>query len=312
MKQRIGSIMTSFSPALLLAALICFGTPMASAEPFERADQAERLQRLPADQKALAERMLAFIEAMDSKHFGRAEALNGAAEYEELEQTTEYTHYKIKVTRGPVVEKLGRMLSEGQKTQPGRGDSPLIWGRFYSLDFHPKTPLVGMLHATIVMNFFEDGRGTTGGFLGVMPGTRVEEDIAGLKQVMDTHFTAYGKESELPRYRELLCKGTHETNEVFRRRPACVGASFYGPPIFRGDTAKSYEFIEQAFDLFVDAYVGTIEKRANDSFTDEDVAAHDVMRKRWLIDQLFSDPFASQIVPFEIWSFANVPPVIKF
>ena len=34
--------------------------------------------------------------------------------------------------------------------------------------------------------------------------------------------------------------------------------------------------------------------------------------QRWLIDQLFSDPFASEIVPFDVWSFANVPPVIKF
>jgi len=311
-KQRIRFIATALSPALVIAALICFGTPTASAEQFERVDQGERLQRLPADQKALAERMLAFIEAMDEKYFGRTEALNGGAQYEELERTTEYTHYKIKVTRGPVVEKLGRMLSEGQKTQPGRGDSTLIWGRFYSLDFHAKTPLVGMLHATIVMNFFEDGRGTTGGFLGVMPGTRVEQDIAGLKQVMDTHFAAYGKESELPLYRKLLCKGTDDTVEFFRRRPACVGASYYGPPIFRGDTAKSYEFIEKSFDLFVDAYVDTIEQRADDPFTDEDVAAYDVMRKRWLIDQLFSDPFASQLVPFEIWSLANVPPVIKF
>ena len=34
--------------------------------------------------------------------------------------------------------------------------------------------------------------------------------------------------------------------------------------------------------------------------------------RRWLMDQLFSDPFASKIVPFEVWSAANVPPTIKF
>jgi hypothetical protein len=36
------------------------------------------------------------------------------------------------------------------------------------------------------------------------------------------------------------------------------------------------------------------------------------MRKRWLVDQLFSDPFASELVPFEVWSLANVPPTINF
>ena len=42
------------------------------------------------------------------------------------------------------------------------------------------------------------------------------------------------------------------------------------------------------------------------------VAAQDAMRKRWLIDQLYSDPYASSIVPYKAWFMANVPPVIKF
>ncbi|MEE4185029.1 MAG: hypothetical protein V2J12_04615 [Gammaproteobacteria bacterium] len=53
-------------------------------------------------------------------------------------------------------------------------------------------------------------------------------------------------------------------------------------------------------------------KRADDPFTAADIAAQEQMRKRWLVDQLFSDPFAAKIVPFEIWSFQNVAPVSKF
>ncbi len=270
------------------------------------------LHRLTPDQKVLANRMLTFMDDMDEKYFGRTEALNGGGDTEVRTPTTEYTNYDLRVTRGPVVEKLGRMKSEGLKNIPGRFDGVLTWGYFYALDFHPKTPLVGMLHATIVMQFYESGMELTGGFLGVMPGTRIDEDIDGLKQVMDAHFAADGKEDRLPLYRRLLCKGTEDTNEAFRRQPACVGASFYGPPVFPGDTAKSYDFIARAFDKFVGAYVDTIEKRANDPFTDEDIAEQDAMRKRWLIDQLFSDPFASKIVPFEVWSFQNMPPSIKF
>ena len=43
-----------------------------------------------------------------------------------------------------------------------------------------------------------------------------------------------------------------------------------------------------------------------------DLIAQEKMRKSWLIDQLFSDPFASKIVPFEVWGTANLPPEIKF
>lgn len=82
--------------------------------------------------------------------------------------------------------------------------------------------------------------------------------------------------------------------------------------MFPGDVARSYEFIEALFERFVDEYFEIVARRASDRYTAEDLARQDEMRKRWLIDQLFSDPFASALVPFEVWSLANVPPVVKF
>jgi hypothetical protein len=55
-----------------------------------------------------------------------------------------------------------------------------------------------------------------------------------------------------------------------------------------------------------------IEKRVDDPYNELDLIAQEEMRKSWLIDQLFSDPFASKIVPFEVWGTANLPPTIKF
>ena len=269
-----------------------------------------RFDQLPPDQQKLAQRLDSFIARMDEKYFSRIEQLNGEAEFEQLLQDTEYSEYDIRVTRGPVIEKAGRMLARGKKTSPGRGDGVLVWGRFYSLDIHPKTPLVGMLHATIVLQFFENGDAAVGGWLGVMPGTRIEADLDALRVLTDEHFARHDKRPDL--YRRLICKGTQDTVSEFRRQPACVGASFYGPPVYRDDTAMSYQFIEEMFDLFVGGYMDIVTRRAGESFTAEDLAAQDDMRRRWLIDQLFSDPFASKIVPFEIWSLANVPPVIKF
>ncbi len=251
-----------------------------------------------------------FVADMDAKYFGQVEALNGGIEFEDRTASTEYADYQLRVARGDVMEKAGRMLSHGKKTNPGRGDGILAWGRFFSLDMHPKTPLVGMLHATIVLQMFEDGTVGTGGWLGVMPGTPVDVDLARLKQLTDDYFAKHDKDPAL--YRRLICKGTEDTIFEFRRKPACSGVSFYGPPVYRGDPEASIRFIIGLFDEFVGAYMDIVTERADDAFTEADLVAQEEMRRRWLIDQLFSDPFASKIVPFEVWSFANVPPVITF
>jgi coproporphyrinogen III oxidase len=264
----------------------------------------------PEKAEALIERFNAFITKMDDKYLGRTMVINGSINAENREIENEYSRYELRVTRGEVIEKAGRMLSFGKKANPGRGDGVLKWGRFYSLDFHPRSPLVGMLHATIVVQLYEDNTAQVGGWLGIMPGTKIEEDLDTLKVLTDNWFAQHEKDPAL--YRRLICKGTDDTVAYWRRKPACVGASFYGPPVYRDSVEDSYAFIEGIFDEFVAAYLDIVEKRAKQSFTDADLAAQDEMRLRWLKDQLFSDPFASSIVPFEAWSFANMPPVVKF
>ncbi len=285
----------------------------------EYTDQAERLDALTPDNRIIAEDLITFMQTSDDKYFTWVNKINEQTSPELGDQpindenfdwVTEYSDYNIRVVRGPVIEKTGRMLSEGKMTSPGRGDKNLVWGRFYSIDIHPKTPLVGMLHATIVLQFFEDNSIGTGGWLDMMPGTRIPEDLEFLKQTTDDYFNKHNANTAL--YRQLVCKGTEDTIEYWRRKPSCSGVSFYGPPVFRDSDEKSYMFIKGMFTEFVDAYLQLVEKRMNDSFSKEDILAQEVMRKRWLMDQLFSDPFASKIVPFEVWSAANVPPTIKF
>ncbi|MDH5316572.1 MAG: hypothetical protein OEW44_08820, partial [Gemmatimonadota bacterium] len=200
-----------------------------------------RLERLTPGHQALARRMVAFMERADRKYFARAQALNGTtaapAGGDVLNRETDDSIYDVRVTRGPVVEKLGRMIAEGKKTQPGRREGELVWSRFYSIDVHPRTPLVGMLHATLVLQFYEDGTGFAGGWLGVMNGTRVAEDMQALTSLVDTHFEAYGRDPAV--YRRLIVKGTEDTISEFRRRPDPSGVSFYGPPVFPGDLARS-------------------------------------------------------------------------
>ena len=56
---------------------------------------------------------------------------------ENFDWTTEYSDYNIRVVRGPIVEKTGRMLSEGKMTSPGRGDKRIGLGSFL---FNRHTP----------------------------------------------------------------------------------------------------------------------------------------------------------------------------
>jgi len=303
-RRQTGSRHCLFSLFLLLAGVLSFGGAFGGAHGGKTVTLSDE------DRALLSTFFNNFVADMDKKYFSRVEAMNDDISVENRSASTEYSDYELRVVRGNVMEKAGRMLSFGKKSSPGRGDGVLTWGRFYSLDMHPQTPLVGMLHATIVMQIFADGSVQTGGWLGVMPGTHVEADLAALKQLTDEYFAQSNKDPSL--YRKLICKGTHETNSEFRRKPACSGVSFYGPPVYRGDPDKSIRFIAGLFDKFVDAYMDIVNDRADDAFTDKDITAQQDMRRQWLIDQLFSDPFASKIVPFDVWSFANMPPVVTF
>jgi hypothetical protein len=271
----------------------------------------ERLERLSPANRALAERMLASIERWDRKYRERVTALNGGASAPEaLHNETEFSNYDVWVERGPVVEKLGRMLAEAKKPQPNRPGSPVVWSRFYSLDYHAKSPLVGMLHSALVLQFYEDGTGFVGGWLGVMNGTRNEQDMAELQKVVDERFAKYGKSPEL--YRKLMLKGPDNARPEYLRRPDPAGVSLYGPPMFPDDIAKSYELAEGLFEEVDDAYLRIVARRAKQRFTPQDVARRDEMRKRWLTDQLFADPFSSKVVPYEVWALSDMPPEIRF
>ena len=293
------------SIAALASALLVTTGPAA----FAAADD-YRLDKLPPEQRELAESFNAFLIQMDDKYFGRVAEMNGELVFDDREFSTEWSEHEVGVTRGAVMEKAGRLYSMGKKQRVERGGREIVWSRFYALDMHPRTPLVGMLHAAIVLQFFGDGSSYAGGWLGTMPGTRIEEDMALLKRATDDYFAA--ADVDVTQFRRLVCKGTDDTVPEFRRLPACVGASFYGPPVYRGETGKTLDFVAGFYDLFVETYMDVVEKRADDPFTEADILAQDKMRKRWFMDQVFSDPYSSVQIPFEVHSFWNAAPVVKF
>ncbi len=279
-------------------------------------DENYGLEKLSGEQAAYANRLLAFMSEMDAKYFDRVKMLNGDLEIETRIISNEFGDRHIDVTRGPVVEKIGRSISITKKTKRDF-QSETVFSRRYSFDIHPETPLVGFLHAVVNFHYDVDGTSAVGGFLGIFPAATGEEDLADLKQTMDEMYEKYNIDSIY--HRKLLCEGYDDddplaTNNRYRRRPACVGGSFFSTPEkpMMSVTENNFSFMLESFDRFVDTYMNIIEMRKDDPYTAEDIAAQDAMRRNWLEDQLFSDVYTTNVTAYEGWSFSNLPPEVKF
>ena len=305
--NRISAIGAAMIIALLLA-ITPASTALAEDDELFTSDFAG----LNAEQKALAERALEFLSRMNDMYFGRIDRMNGGSEKESRARSTEYADYNAKAARGSVIQKGGRLYSITKK--PTRSfQKPTVWSRFFSVNMHAKSPLAGMPHNAFVIQFYEDGGSSIGGFLDVLPGATPEEDLLYIKEAMDAVYARHGVDPEP--YRALSCKGDDEaaaaTVSTYRRKVACIGGSFYLQPMLTV-TEENFAFMTDAYETFLDSYLTMVEKRAGEPYTDEDLTAQDAMRLNWFEDRFFSDPFTRDVVPYEIWSLHSLPPEVKF
>ncbi len=267
---------------------------------------------LNEEQTSFAERALEFMSRMEDMYFDRIDKMNGGSQIETRTKSTEYSDHNAKAARGLVIQKGGRAYNITKK--PTRDfQRQTAWSRFYSVDMHAKSPLVGMIHAAFVIQFYSDGKSSIGGFLDVLPGATPEEDLAYMKEAMDAVYEKY--EVDPKPHRELSCKGDDEaaaaTDRRYRRKVACIGGSFYVQPMLTV-TDENFRFVTEAYETLLDSYLTMAEKRADDPVTEEDIAKQDAMRLNWFEDRMFSDPFTTEVVPYEIWSLHSLPPEVKF
>ena len=94
-------------------------------------------------------------------------------------------------------------------------------------------------------------------------------------------------------------------------KAAAVGVGLYAQPTF-DITKQNVDFVKEVYDTFVDTYFDILKKRKDQAFTPADIIAQDGMRRRWLEDHLFSDPLTMNVVPYEVWSFNDQAPLVKF
>ena len=264
---------------------------------------------LTSDQQAVADDLTAFLGVMEDRFLGHVERLNGSIDSEIDEMSFGTADYTVTVARGSVVEKAGVMSAVVTAPLPPYLGEPR-WNRSIFFDVHPKSPHVPMLHLTLVFQYMADGTGTVGDWMDVLPAVWHEGDLSEMRSKMDAVFDKHGVDPT-PHRRSVVEGNPGEIDHTWRRKPAGVGGSFYPPPPLMV-TTENVAFVKEAFETLLTAYFSVLDKRKNDPASTADIKAQDLQRKTWLQDQLFSDPFSSALVPYEAWSLANAPPVVKF
>lgn len=259
---------------------------------------------LAPEQRALAEQMLILTDQREQFFLDTIEKYNESREVEQLNHEDEKAAHKVLVSRGDVLEKAAFYSNYSKMAMPPYVPEA-IWDRYFELDFHSRTPLLGQLHATVYFTYMANGKSAIAGYMDYTPGTWIDEDNAYLKRIVDDHFEAYGHDVE--KYRKMLLLPYHKD----KLKAACVGAAFYVPPMLEINE-ENLRFVVEAHEKFVNGYIDLLEKRKDEPYSEQDLENQAGMRKRWLEDHLFSDPFPMYVVPYEVWSFADAPPVVNF
>ncbi len=272
------------------------------------ADPVPDTAKLSPEAEAFVSRTLAFIDEMNGIYFDAAARLNGDENrVEQRELDTENGNWDTQVARGPVIEKAGRTITVIKKPT---FQADTLWSRYLVLAAHPKSPLVGTMQASFVVEFHKDGNSMVAGMIDVMPAATSDEDLADIKSAVEAVYQAHGVDGN--KYRQRSCVASaEEMNVEHRRKAACVGGNFFGRNPM-AVTEANFEFMTEIYQTFVESFLAIVEKRQNDAYTEADLALQDEMRRGWLEDRLFADPNTTQFAPWEAWSLYSLPPVVKF
>jgi coproporphyrinogen III oxidase len=224
------------------------------------AEPNDGVEGLNEEQQSFAGRFLQFQDDMDEKFFGRAGEINGGHSSDVKETIKDpYADFYVRVARGDVVEKIGRMISRVYEPKSDI-QRPTTFGRYYGLDVHAKSPLMGHVHSAIVLQYYTDGTGALGGTLNLLKGAAQEEDLEYVKNALDVVFEKHGRDP-VP-YRNRVCNSAQEDSvqPKYHRKLACVGASFFGFPMLEVNE-ENFLFMTEIYATFVSSYLDTLEVR---------------------------------------------------
>ena len=278
-----------------IVALTFFSSPVLSAE--EEVDLKKYESVLGNGEK--------FMQKMSDKAVSTYKKMNSSEKLTEKEFNYENSDYKVRVSRGDVLEKAAALTATIKKAIPPMIPEPLV-SRYLQIDIYPKTPLVGMLHVAMTFSVYKSGMTMVGGTMDIAPGTIIKEDLDEISKVMEEVVKRH--KGDLEKYRSKLLKGEHRE----RLKGAGVGLSFYAQP-FLELTQENMNFVKDAVETQFDSYIKLIDKRKNDKYAQSDIDEMFAMRRRWLEKEFFWDKFPSLgITPYEVWSLQDLPPEVRF
>ena len=142
---------------------------------------------LSPEQAKMAQKMLNMMDRTESRFFATVSDFNGQADMEARQFDYDKASYHVKVARGDTIEKGAYMTGRMTAGDPPFLPEPL-WHRYMEIDVHPKTPLIGQLHATIHFAYNADDSSVIAGYMDYTPAAWIDEDNAQLKQVVDELF----------------------------------------------------------------------------------------------------------------------------
>ena len=282
------------------------------AAPAVAAGPGDSLDELTTDQAQVAREMLGFMDRIEGHFWQKVDGLNGIKPGKATVETLlmdppNNGHYEVRVHRGKVIEKAGVMTVNARLEKP-----PFViggkWNRFIEVAVHPKTPYLGMLHATFSVQISNKGDGNIGATMDMIKAAQFPEDLALFDQRVTAVFARYGMDRE--KYRGKGCAQKREGPWKYYRPGTCTGVSMYGPDLVADE--KHFALVSELYSTAVDTYFELLDKRRRQHYGSEELAAQDAMRKGWLEDQLFWDVLAKSFVPYEAWSAVNAPPVVKY
>lgn len=286
---------------LMLASLMLMTGPARAAVP------GDEIERLTPGQAVVARQMLVFMDEVEREFFDRVKSLNGKVSIASETVDPGNAHYEIRVTRGKTIEKAAVMTAITQAEKP-----PFVmggrWNRFFEVAVHPKTPRVGMLHATLVVQVAENGSSTIAGTIDMMKAAQPDEDLAWFRSGRDEVFLRHGVDPA--KYVVGGCGKPNEGGWKWHRPSTCTGASIFGASL--DVTEKNFAFVADVFRSGMQNYFELLDRRRRDRYGDAELRAQDFMRRRWLEDQLFWDVLSKNFVPYEAWSAVNAPPIVRY
>ena len=285
-------------PSLVVSVLAAINATNALA-----GDPGYDIDALSPEQARLANRMLTFVDGIEAKHFATMERLNGQLNIEQQEFRIEDADYDIKLVRGEVIEK-GALTISVTTNGVRPYTEPAIWSRVIQVNIHPRSPLAGYLHAFVAFSYDADGSSSIGGWMDFVSGADIEEDVAMIKQSVDRALEKHNVDATP--YRNAACSGQRR-----QLQNSCAGVSFYAPP-FMEINEQTFPVVTETFAALYDAFITVVEKRMNVEYDAKDLLAQEAMRRRWIIDQMVTDPYAQNVIPYEVRSFQNFPPSVKY